>query len=432
MRMYDMIYEKRRGKAHSDEDIRRMISGYVSGDIPDYQMSAWLMAVCFRGMTDAELSTLTDAMAKSGDTVDLSDFGDTSVDKHSTGGVGDKTSMVVAPLVASLGLTVAKMSGRGLGHTGGTVDKLESIPGYSTTLSADAFLAQAGKVGVAVIGQSGNMTPADKMLYALRDVTATVDCIPLIASSIMSKKLAAGAKSIVLDVKVGSGAFLRNIEDATTLAEKMTEIGRRCGRRMAAVISDMDVPLGTLVGNISEVKEAIETLHGRGPADLRELCLTLATEMASLGLGISREEARKKAEASLQSGKALEKCCEWVEAQGGDSTYIRHPEQFPLPTHTLDILSDREGYLTAMDTTEIGKSAQILGAGRAKKEDIIDLTAGIYVAKKTGDFIKKGDLLATLQTSRPETLADAEACYRGALSWGDTAPESRPLVYKIV
>ena len=313
MRMYDMIYDKRQGKAHSEEDIRAMISGYVAGEIPDYQMSAWLMAVCFNGMTDAELSVLTDAMAHSGDTVDLSAFGDTSVDKHSTGGVGDKTSMVVAPLVASCGLTVAKMSGRGLGHTGGTVDKLESIPGYKTTQSAEEFLGQAGKVGISVIGQSGNLTPADKMLYALRDVTATVDCIPLIASSIMSKKLAAGAKSIVLDVKVGSGAFLRKIEEATELAEKMTEIGRRCGRRMAAVISNMDVPLGCNVGNILEVEEAVEALHGKGPADLRELCLTLATEMISLGLGISRDAARAKAEDALNSGKALEKCCEWME-----------------------------------------------------------------------------------------------------------------------
>ena len=432
MRMYDMIYDKRQGRAHSEEDIRAMISGYVAGEIPDYQMSAWLMAVCFNGMTDAELSVLTDAMAHSGDTVDLSAFGDTSVDKHSTGGVGDKTSMVVAPLVASCGLTVAKMSGRGLGHTGGTVDKLESIPGYKTTQSAEEFLGQAGKVGISVIGQSGNLTPADKMLYALRDVTATVDCIPLIASSIMSKKLAAGAKSIVLDVKVGSGAFLRKIEEATELAEKMTEIGRRCGRRMAAVISNMDVPLGCNVGNILEVEEAVEALHGKGPADLRELCLTLATEMISLGLGISREAARAKAEDALNSGKALEKCCEWMEAQGGDSSYIRHPEKFPKPTHAVEILAEADGYITKMDTTEIGKAAQILGAGRAKKEDIIDMTAGLKVMQKTGAFVQKGQVLAVLQTSRPGTLADAEACYRNALSWGNEPPELQKLIYKVV
>ena len=432
MRMYDMIYDKRQGKAHSEEDIRAMISGYVAGEIPDYQMSAWLMAVCFNGMTDAELSVLTDAMAHSGDTVDLSAFGDTSVDKHSTGGVGDKTSMVVAPLVASCGLTVAKMSGRGLGHTGGTVDKLESIPGYKTTQSAEEFLGQAGKVGISVIGQSGNLTPADKMLYALRDVTATVDCIPLIASSIMSKKLAAGAKSIVLDVKVGSGAFLRKIEEATELAEKMTEIGRRCGRRMAAVISNMDVPLGCNVGNILEVEEAVEALHGKGPADLRELCLTLATEMISLGLGISRDAARAKAEDALNSGKALEKCCEWMEAQGGDSSYILHPEQFPKPTHTVEIMAEADGYITKMDTTEIGKAAQILGAGRAKKEDIIDMTAGLKVMQKTGAFVQKGQVLAVLQSSRPDTLADAEACYRNALSWGSEAPEAQKLIYKVV
>ena len=432
MRMYDMIHDKRCGKAHSDEDIRQMISSYVKGEIPDYQMSAWLMAVCFQGMTDGELSTLTDAMAHSGDTVDLSRFGTKSVDKHSTGGVGDKTSMVVAPLVAASGLTVAKMSGRGLGHTGGTVDKLESIPGYQTTLTAEAFLEQAGNVGVSIIGQSGNLTPADKMLYALRDVTATVDCIPLIASSIMSKKLAAGAKSIVLDVKVGSGAFLTNIDDATALAEKMTAIGRHCGRQVSAVISDMDVPLGTLVGNITEVQEAIEALHGRGPADLRELCLTLASEMVHLGLGLTREEAKARVTETLDSGKALEQCCRWVEAQGGDSSYIRHPEKFPAPTHKVDVLAEKDGYIVAMNTTEIGKAAQILGAGRAKKEDTIDLTAGIYVAKKTGAFVKKGQLLATLQTSRPETLADAEACYRQALTFGDDAPAGRPLVYKIV
>lgn len=432
MRMYDMIYDKRQGKAHSDEDIREMLAAYVKGEIPDYQMSAWLMAVCFQGMTDGELSTLTHAMAHSGDTVDLSRFGDTTVDKHSTGGVGDKTSMVVAPMVAACGLTVAKMSGRGLGHTGGTVDKLESIPGYQTTLSAEHFMHQAQKVGMALIGQSGNLTPADKMLYALRDVTATVDCIPLIASSIMSKKLAAGAKSIVLDVKMGSGAFLRTIEDATALAEKMTEIGKRCGRRMAAVISDMDVPLGSLVGNILEVQEAIEALHGRGPADLRELCLVLATEMVSLGLGMDKNEARVKVTEVLDSGKALAKCCEWVEAQGGDSSYIMHPEKFPAPAVTYSVLAEQDGYITAMDTTAIGRAAQILGAGRAKKEDVIDLTAGIRVLQKTGAYVKKGDVLAILQTGRPQTVADAEICYREALSFGTTPPAERPLVYKIV
>ncbi|MBO5788807.1 MAG: thymidine phosphorylase [Clostridia bacterium] len=432
MRMYDMIYAKRHGEAHSDEDIREMIAQYVAGEIPDYQMSAWLMAVCFRGMDDRELSTLTDAMAHSGDTVDLSLFGDHSVDKHSTGGVGDKTSMVVAPLVAACGLYVAKMSGRGLGHTGGTVDKLTSFPGYSVTLSAEDFLCQAQNVGVAVIGQSGNLTPADKMLYALRDVTATVDCIPLIASSIMSKKLAAGAKSIVLDVKVGSGAFLQSIEEATELAQKMTAIGRRCGRQMAAVISDMDVPLGYYIGNILEVKEAIMTLKGEGPDDLRELCLTLASQMVSLGHGISLEEAQKLTKETLDSGKALEKCCEWIAGQGGDASFILHPEKFPEATCRLELCAEEEGYISQIDTTAIGRCAQILGAGRVKKEDEIDLTAGIRMAKKTGDYVQKGDLLAILETSRGETLKEAERCYREALTISAEKPEKRPLVFAVV
>ncbi|MBQ7090689.1 MAG: thymidine phosphorylase, partial [Clostridia bacterium] len=331
MRAVDLIEKKKRNEALSEAELRFLIEGYTKGEIADYQMSAWAMAVCFRGMTREETAALTAAMAESGDQVDLSALGDATVDKHSTGGVGDKTSLIVAPLVASLGGKVAKMSGRGLGHTGGTVDKLESIPGYQTTLSAADFMAQAQRVGIVVAGQSGNLAPADKKLYALRDVTATVDSVPLIASSIMSKKLAAGARSIVLDVKTGSGAFMKTAEDSIQLAEEMVRIGTACGRRVSALITNMDLPLGQAIGNAAEVEEAIAVLRGKGPADLREVCLALASEMLILCRGWSKQEAMEKATAALDSGLAYQKFEEWITAQGGDLERFWQERDRPIP-----------------------------------------------------------------------------------------------------
>lgn len=432
MQMYDIIANKRHGKALSDVEIRFFISGYVDGSIPDYQASALLMAICFVGMDKRELATLTDAMAHSGDTVDLSRFGLRSVDKHSTGGVGDKTSLVVAPLVACCGLTVAKMSGRGLGHTGGTVDKLESIKGYRTALSADEFLDMAGHHGIAVVGQSGNLTPADKKLYALRDVTATVDCVPLIASSIMSKKLAAGAHTIVLDVKCGSGAFLPDVTSAEELAERMVEIGRACGRQVSALITDMNAPLGCAVGNANEVREAVETLHGHGPADFVEVCLALATRMVALAKDIDEAKAREEVTAHLRDGRALAKFREWIAGQGGDPAYADDPTLFPEAKYSGVVRAPRDGFLVSMQTAEIGRSARLLGAGRAKKEDVIDMAAGILVDKKPGDAVKEGEVVARLFTDRPETLAEAGGVYAAALTYGDTAPAPRRMIYRVI
>lgn len=432
MQMYDIIAKKRRGEALSDAEIRFFISGYVGGDIPDYQASALLMAVCFRGMDDRELATLTDAMAHSGDTVDLSRFGTRSVDKHSTGGVGDKTSLVVAPLVACCGLTVAKMSGRGLGHTGGTVDKLESIPGYRTSLSAEEFMQVAEDHGIAVVGQSGNLTPADKKLYALRDVTATVDCVPLIASSIMSKKLAAGAHSIVLDVKCGSGAFLPDLRSAEELAQRMVAIGRACGRQVSALITDMNAPLGRAVGNAMEVREALQTLHGDGPDDLVEVCLALAARMVSLGLGIPQKDAEEEVTAHLRDGRALAKFREWIEGQGGDPAYADDPSLFPTAKHTATLLAPRDGFLLSMQTAEIGRAARLLGAGRAKKEDKIDMAAGILVEKKPCDAVRRGEVVAQLFSDRPETLAEAAEVYAAALAYGDTPPAPRKMILQVI
>lgn len=432
MRMIDLIQKKKEGLSLSDEEISYFIREYTDGNIPDYQSSALLMAICFQSLSDDEIVSLTNAMARSGDQVDLSLFGDTSCDKHSTGGVGDKTSLVVLPIVAVAGGKMAKMSGRGLGHTGGTVDKLESIPGYNINLTPDDFIRQAERVGIALVGQSGNMTPADKKLYALRDVTATIESIGLIVSSIMSKKLAAGAKNIVLDVKVGSGAFMKTPEDAKVLARKMVEIGKRNHRNISAVLTNMDVPLGKNIGNALEVKEAVEILKNEGPSDLREVCLKLSSELISSLLSLSSEEAYQKADEILCSGKAFDKMKEWIQAQGGDVSYIESPEKFEKPAYSQDIISDSEGYIHHMDTESIGNSAVILGAGREKKEDLIDYSAGIILAKKTGDFVKKGDVLATLFTNRKESLITAEKVFRGAVTIRDNKPESSPLVLDII
>lgn len=432
MRIYDVINKKKHGEELHDSEIREFVSEYTRGNIPDYQASALLMAICIRGMTDRETFVLTDAISRSGDMIDLSELGDKTADKHSTGGVGDKTTLIVAPLAASLGCTIAKMSGRGLGHTGGTVDKLESIPGYRTSLTSDEFFSAVKESGIAVVGQSGNLAPADKKLYALRDVTATVDSIPLIASSVMGKKLAAGAKSIVLDVKYGSGSFMKSTAEAEALAKAMVSLGKAAGRRVSAIISNMDAPLGYAIGNSLEVKEAILTLRGKGPRDLTDLSVKLAAEMASLALSIQREEAEELAKESLMSGVAFQKFREWIVRQGGDADYACDPSRFGIAKDSLCIASYRDGYISAMDTERIGIAALELGAGRRTKDDVIDPTAGITLKKKTGDTVKRGEVLAILHSGHSDTLRTAETIFRSALTFSDTAPNPEPLIYKTV
>lgn len=427
MDMLSLIRKKRDGAALSREETEYMVNAFTRGDIPDYQMSAFLMAVIFRGMDDFEISALTDSMARSGDMLDLSRFGNLSADKHSTGGVGDKTSLIVGPIVAACGGVFAKMSGRGLGHTGGTVDKLESIEGYKTSLSEEEFLSQSERVGIAVIGQTGNLAPADKKLYALRDVTDTVDSIPLIVSSVMSKKIAAGAKNIVLDVKYGSGAFMKNENDAVILAEKMVEIGKRCGRNIAAVISDMDVPLGYAVGNSLEVREAISLLKGADIPDLREIALCLSAELISMIFGTDIESARDKAENALDSGKAYDKFCEWVTSQGGDLKV-----DFASSPIKEDIFARNNGYISHMDAEKIGRASCELGAGRKKKDDIIDLSAGIMLTKKTGDYVEKGDVIATFHTSCNDKLAAAKEFFESSIEYSDNEVEKSDIVAKII
>lgn len=432
MRMYDIIHKKRDGEELSDEEIQFFVTGYTGGFIPDYQASALCMALFFRGMNDREISSLTGCMARSGDTIDLSMFGGLSVDKHSTGGVGDKTTLIVAPVVCSLGGKVAKMSGRGLGHTGGTVDKLESIEGFRTSLTAEEFIAQVQKIGVAVIGQTGNLAPADKKLYALRDVTATVDSVPLIASSIMSKKIAAGSRSIVLDVKYGSGAFMKSEEDAEKLARKMVDIGISCGRKVAALITNMDAPLGYAIGNSLEVKEAIEVLKGGGPDDLRTICIELASVMLCLCNGWSIEESRQKVRDSLGSGKAFQKFKEWIAAQGGNVKWIDDVSRFPAAPIGINVKSDESGYITHMDTETIGSVGVLLGAGRERKGDSIDPSAGIRLNSKTGEFVSAGETIATLYTSKADVASAAKAKFLSALKFDNDAPQKKPLVYRVI
>lgn len=427
MDMLSLIRKKRDGAALSREETEYMVNAFTRGDIPDYQMSAFLMAVIFKGMDDSEISALTDSMARSGDMLDLSRFGNLSADKHSTGGVGDKTSLIVGPIVAACGGVFAKMSGRGLGHTGGTVDKLESIEGYKTSLSEEEFLSQSERVGIAVIGQTGNLAPADKKLYALRDVTDTVDSIPLIVSSVMSKKIAAGAKNIVLDVKYGSGAFMKNENDAVILAEKMVEIGKRCGRNIAAVISDMDVPLGYAVGNSLEVREAISLLKGADIPDLREIVLCLSSELISMIFGTDIESARASAEKALDSGKAYNKFCEWVFSQGGNLK-----DDFVSAPIKEDVFAKKSGYISHMDAEKIGRASCELGAGRKKKDDIIDLSAGIMLTKKTGDYVEKGDVIATFHTSCNDKLAAAKEFFESSIEYSDNEVEKSDIVSKII
>ena len=430
--MVDLIEKKRDGAALSDAEIRFIISGFTDGSIPDYQMAAFAMAVFFRGMNDHETAVLTDAMMHSGDTIDLSRFGDKSVDKHSTGGVGDKTTLIVAPIVAALGGKMAKMSGRGLGHTGGTVDKLESIPGFHTTLSADDFMHQVEQVGVAVIGQSGNLTPADKKLYALRDVTATVDSLPLIISSIMSKKLAAGSHSIVLDVKIGSGAFMKTLDDGRKLAEGMVSIGKACGRNVTAVMTNMDIPLGHYIGNALEVMEAVQVLRGEGCADLRAVCVELASNMLMLCNGWDEAAARARVEDAIASGAAFETMKKWIAAQGGDARALEDFSLLPQASVVYEVKVPRSGYIRAMDTQKVGEASAVLGAGRQKKEDVIDYAAGIVLSKKTGDYVEAGETLATLYTNQAQTLAGSETLLLDALRWGEEAPAQEKLILGIV
>ncbi len=432
MRMYDIILKKRNGNELTREEISFFIKNYTNGSIPDYQASALCMAIYFKGMTDRETVILTEEMANSGETIDLSIFGDKSVDKHSTGGVGDKTTLIVAPIVASLGGVLAKMSGRGLGHTGGTVDKLESIDGYQTTLSKEEFLSAAQKVGLCVVGQSANLAPADKKLYALRDVTATVDNIPLITSSIMSKKIAAGSKNIVLDVKTGSGAFMKTLEDAEILAKKMVEIGKGCNRRVVAVLSDMNAPLGKAVGNSLEVIEAIEVLKGKSRGDLYEVCVCLASEMISLVLKIETEEARRLVQTSIDNGSAFAKMKEWVAFQGANAELLENPELFRKAKFQREVKSEKEGYIQSMNAEEIGISAVFLGAGRNSKQDEIDHSAGIIINKKVGDYVKKGEALCTLYSNKEDAFASAEQKYLSAISLGDIKPPERKLIHKII
>ncbi|MBQ8182308.1 MAG: pyrimidine-nucleoside phosphorylase [Clostridia bacterium] len=432
MRMYDIIKKKRDGGELSQKEIEFFIRGYVDGSVPDYQASAFCMAVFFTGMTEKETADLTAAMAESGDTIDLSRFGTLTADKHSTGGVGDKTTLIVAPICASLGCVMAKMSGRGLGHTGGTIDKLESIEGFNTALSPQEFFEQVEKTGLAVVGQTGNLTPADKKLYALRDVTATVDSMPLIASSIMSKKLAAGAHTIVLDVKCGSGAFMKTREDAEKLAIEMVKIGNNCGRNTAAVISNMDRPLGRNIGNSLEVIEAIEILTGKGPDDLKEVCLTLATQILSLSKNIPETESRKLTENALASGKAFEKFKEWISSQGGNTAWIDNTDLFPKALFSYEIKADKDGYISKIDAEAIGIAAVILGAGREKKDDTIDMSAGIILNKKTGDKVSKGDVIATLYSCNQKAFDSAEKQFMGSLEFSKNEPNKEPLIYKVI
>lgn len=432
MRIYDIIAKKRDKCELTDEEIEFFVKESVKGNIKDYQITALLMAIYLNGMTDRETVTLTLKMAESGDMLDLSCLDGVTADKHSTGGVGDKTTLVVAPIVASLGIKVAKMSGRGLGHTGGTIDKLEAIDGFDTALSPERFIENVKEHGIAVVGQTGNLAPADKLFYSLRDATATVGCMPLIASSIMSKKLAAGSECIVLDVKYGSGAFMKTAEAAEELSKMMVDIGEKAGRKVAAVISDMDTPLGFGIGNSLEIKEAVDVLKGKDVSDLKEVCLTLAANIVKLSEGITIENARTKVETALSSGAAYEKFKEFIASQGGNLEQIENTDLLPGAAFTAEIPCPTDGFIGSMNAERIGSSSVILGAGREKKEDTIDFGAGIVLHKKTGDFCKKGESLATIYTNKAETLKSAEKCFLEAISFSEDEPKRNELIYKVV
>ena len=430
MLMTDIIEKKRDKLPLSDKEIEFFVSGVTDKSIPDYQISALLMAILLNGMDRRETLTLTALMAKSGDMLNLSDLPHTA-DKHSTGGVGDKTTLAVAPIAAALGCTVAKMSGRGLGFTGGTVDKLESITGYKTALETTEFKKIAKEYGMCVTGQSGNFAPADKRLYAIRDVTATVNSIPLIASSIMSKKLAAGAQTIVLDVKFGSGAIMKTAEDAEKLAREMVEIGNGAGRKTAAVITDMDVPLGFAIGNALEVEEAVRVLKGEGEEALTSLCVALAAKMYQISFGKTEEESISAAKRAIADGSAFKTLCAAVRAQGGDEKLLTGEHKFPEPVASLELLSPADGYITAMNSETVGKAAAMTGAGRERLDDSIDYSAGIILSKKYGDYVQKGERLATLY-GESRRIRDARERLLGAYSIEESRPPKNPIVYKVI
>ncbi|GGE29871.1 pyrimidine-nucleoside phosphorylase [Pullulanibacillus camelliae] len=431
MRIVECIEKKRDGKQLSTEEIQFIIKGYTEGEIPDYQMSALAMAIYFQGMSTKEVADLTMAMVHSGDTIDLSSIDGVKVDKHSTGGVGDTTTLILAPLVAALDVPVAKMSGRGLGHTGGTIDKLESVPGFHVELDNEQFVKQVNQNKIAVVGQSGNLTPADKKLYALRDVTGTVNSIPLIASSIMSKKIAAGADAIVLDVKTGSGAFMKDLDGARALAQTMVQIGNSVGRQAMAVISDMSQPLGFAIGNALEVKEAIDTLKGQGPKDLEKLCLTLGSQMVYLaGKAASLEEAEEKLKAVMANGRALEKFKVFLQSQGGDSSIADDPSRLPQAQYQIDILAEQSGVISEIVADTMGVAAMHLGAGRITKETVIDLAVGIVLHKKIGDKVKKGDALLTIHANTQE-LDEVKTLIHESIKIADKA-ERPTLIYDII
>lgn len=428
MRMYDIIAKKRDGGALSRQELEFAVNGFVKGEVPDYQMSALLMAVYLKGMTAAETAELTDVMAHSGDMVDLSAIEGVKADKHSTGGVGDKTTLVIAPIVAACGVKIAKMSGRGLGHTGGTVDKMEAVPGTETSLDRKRFFDQVNRIGISVIGQSGNLAPADKKMYALRDVTATIGCVPLIASSIMSKKLAAGSDCILLDVKTGNGAFMKTLEGSIELAQAMVSIGWHNGRKVAALITDMDTPLGRNIGNSLEVAESVQVLKGAGPADLTEVCYQLAANMLHLAGKGELAQCRRMAQEAVASGAAYEKLKEMFAAQGGDVSVLDDPAKFPQARFTREIVARQSGWLAATDTEKIGSSSVLLGAGRITKEDAIDFAAGIVLHKKAGDRVEEGESIATFYADYEEKFDPAEALFREALTFGDAPKALPPLV----
>lgn len=407
--MVDIIVKKRDGKILTKEEISFFVKGYVNGSIPDYQVSALAMAIVFRGMSKEEITVLTELMMHSGDIIDLSSIKGVKADKHSTGGVGDKTSLVLGPMVAACGVKVAKMSGRGLGHTGGTLDKMEAIPGMKIAIPEAQFMRQVNEVGLAIVGQTGHLVPADKKLYSLRDVTGTVESIPLIASSVMSKKLASGSDTILLDVKFGSGAFMKDLASARELARTMVDIGDGLNRDTRAILTDMEQPLGLAVGNALEVKEAIATLHGKGPRDLIELCLEAGSIMLEQAKVVDDlKKGRKLLEKAIADGSAFNKLKEMVKAQGGDVSYIENPEKFPLSKYVVEIRSEDEGYVKRIEALEIGESAMRLGAGRETYDDVIDMSAGIVLAKKVGDFVKVGDILCVVHTNKDDFAAILE------------------------
>lgn len=433
MRMYDLIMKKRNGHELSEKEIRYMITEYTADRIPDYQMSAMMMAIYFQGMSEEETLYLTMAMAESGEMLDLSGIQGVKVDKHSTGGVGDKTSLALTPMVAACGVKIAKMSGRGLGHTGGTIDKLESFPGFSTGISTEEFIDHVNTIGISIMGQTKDLAPADKKLYALRDVTATVDQMSLIASSIMSKKLAAGADAIVLDVKTGSGAFMKTREDALALAKEMVQLGKNAGRKTIAVVSNMDQPLGNTVGNALEVREAIDTLNGNGPRDFTELVMTLGSYMLLAGGKADKEEmARRMLRQVVEDGSALRKLAEFVKAQGGDESYVYEPEKLPCAKIRKELLAPVDGYIQKIVCDEVGICSLILGGGRETKESQIDLSVGIRLIQKVGKYVHKGDVLAEVFANDCQKLEEAMTRLQQAYHIGPDEAKEQNVILDVV